>query len=67
MELSVRGATNTYTNNGPNSGDTEMALDMQARNCAEGHIILRLVPRPSGTDSSSCHLAMPSEACLGTA
>ena len=29
MELSVRGATNTYTNNGPNSGDTEMALDMQ--------------------------------------
>jgi hypothetical protein len=31
MELSVRGATNTYTNNGPNSGDTEMALDMQAR------------------------------------
>ena len=31
MELSVRGATNTYTNNGPNSGDTEMALDMQVR------------------------------------
>ena len=31
MELSVRGAKNSFSNNSANSGDTEMALDMQAR------------------------------------
>ena len=31
MELSVRGAKNSFSNNSANSGDTEMALDMQVR------------------------------------
>ena len=38
MELSVRGAKNTFTNNSANSGDTEMALDMQVRRAAPSRL-----------------------------
>ena len=59
MELSVRGATNTYTDNGLNSVDTEMALDMQVRSQPQTQSpFLASKPRPrssGGLVSRHCH------------